>query len=108
MLGLKHAVKIGNSPPFKKFGAKMHLGTLPRCPELAPGSDEYWVCFVRHHANTEHHVTGTCKMGPYYDSEAVVDPELRVHGTKGLRVADGLFSILCFVQCAIYSDFKIY
>jgi len=27
-----------------------------------------------------------CKMGT--DSEAVVDPQLRVHGLKGLRIAD--------------------
>lgn len=67
----------------------MHLGVLPRCPTLKPGSDEYWICFVRHHANTEHHVAGTCKMGPATDKTAVVDPELRVFGVTGLRVADG-------------------
>jgi choline dehydrogenase len=32
------------------------------------------------------HAGGTCKMG--VDSAAVVDPELRVHGISGLRVAD--------------------
>jgi choline dehydrogenase len=32
------------------------------------------------------HVVGTCKMG--VDKLAVVDPELRVHGILGLRVAD--------------------
>jgi len=32
------------------------------------------------------HPTSTCKMG--VDAMAVVDPELRVHGTDGLRVAD--------------------
>jgi choline dehydrogenase-like flavoprotein len=32
------------------------------------------------------HPVGTCKMG--VDKLAVVDPELRVHGTVGLRVAD--------------------
>ena len=32
------------------------------------------------------HAVGTCKMG--VDELAVVDPELRVHGTLGLRVAD--------------------
>ncbi|HEX4566518.1 MAG TPA: GMC oxidoreductase, partial [Vicinamibacterales bacterium] len=32
------------------------------------------------------HAVGTCKMG--VDTLAVVDPELRVHGTLGLRVAD--------------------
>jgi len=32
------------------------------------------------------HAVGTCKMG--VDKLAVVDPELRVHGIVGLRVAD--------------------
>ena len=32
------------------------------------------------------HGVGTCKMG--VDKLAVVDPELRVHGILGLRVAD--------------------
>src|SRR5882724_6970309 len=32
------------------------------------------------------HAVGTCKMG--VDKLAVVDPELRVHGLQGLRVAD--------------------
>jgi len=32
------------------------------------------------------HGVGTCKMG--VDKLAVVDPELRVHGVSGLRVAD--------------------
>lgn len=32
------------------------------------------------------HAAGTCKMG--VDKLAVVDPQLRVHGLMGLRVAD--------------------
>jgi choline dehydrogenase len=32
------------------------------------------------------HPVGTCKMG--VDNLAVVDPQLRVHGFTGLRVAD--------------------
>jgi choline dehydrogenase len=32
------------------------------------------------------HAVGTCKIG--VDKFAVVDPELRVHGVSGLRVAD--------------------
>ncbi|MCY1216283.1 Alcohol dehydrogenase [acceptor] [compost metagenome] len=42
--------------------------------------------FVRTHADTVYHPVGTCKMG--IDDMAVVDPELRVRGLDGLRVAD--------------------
>jgi choline dehydrogenase len=41
---------------------------------------------VRASCNTIFHPTGTCRMGT--DASAVVDPELRVRGLRGLRVAD--------------------
>jgi choline dehydrogenase len=34
------------------------------------------------------HPAGTCRMGPDTDPDAVTDPQLRVHGITGLRVAD--------------------
>lgn len=42
--------------------------------------------YVRRTIITYHHQVGTCKMG--IDADAVVDPELRVYGVTGLRVAD--------------------
>lgn len=42
--------------------------------------------YVRTHASTIWHPVGTCKMGR--DRMAVVDPQLRVHGVRGLRVVD--------------------
>jgi choline dehydrogenase-like flavoprotein len=42
--------------------------------------------FIRNTSDTVYHPVGSCRMGP--DSGAVVDPELRVHGVAGLRVAD--------------------
>jgi choline dehydrogenase len=61
-----------------------------RGKEIAPGadkqSDEALVAYVRETCSTVWHPVGTCKMGT--DPMAVVDPELRVHGIKGLRVVD--------------------
>ena len=58
--------------------------------EIAPGaqiqSDADLLEWVRNTAETTYHPVGTCKMGQ--DAMAVVDPELRVHGIEGLRVAD--------------------
>jgi len=37
---------------------------------------------------TQHHISGTCKMGPSSDSMAVVSQYCHVHGLEGLRVVD--------------------
>ena len=58
--------------------------------EMLPGaevqSDEQLMAYIREHAATVFHPVGTCKMG--VDAMSVVDPQLRVRGVKGLRVAD--------------------
>jgi choline dehydrogenase len=58
--------------------------------ELRPGpqveSLDDLRAFVRRTADSYHHQAGSCKMG--LDDNAVVDPQLRVYGVDGLRVAD--------------------
>ena len=60
--------------------------------EIQPGetmlSDAEIDAFVRDHAESAYHPCGTCKMGDAGDPLAVVDPECRVIGIDGLRVAD--------------------
>jgi choline dehydrogenase len=58
--------------------------------EIAPGdaaaSDDDILAWIRRTGGTIYHPSGTCRMGG--DPESVVDPELRVRGIDGLRVAD--------------------
>jgi choline dehydrogenase/4-pyridoxate dehydrogenase len=60
--------------------------------EIGPGrgvvTDAQLEAYVRKTAVTAHHPAGTCKMGAENDPFAVVDRQLRVRGTEGLRVVD--------------------
>jgi choline dehydrogenase len=54
--------------------------------ELAPGAADS-EAYIRAGASTLWHPVGTCSLGA--DSQtSVVDGHLRVHGVKGLRIAD--------------------
>jgi hypothetical protein len=44
--------------------------------------------WIRQTVGSYYHPSGTCQIGPRPGDGAVVDPELRVHGISGLRVAD--------------------
>ena len=61
-----------------------------RLREVLPGSSRSSAAgltdFVRQACATYHHMVGTCRMG--VAACCVVDPELRVYGIRGLRVAD--------------------
>ncbi len=63
-----------------------------RGKELQPGaeaqSDEALDAVIREHAESAYHPCGTCRMGAVDDPRSVVDPEGRVIGVEGLRVAD--------------------
>lgn len=60
--------------------------------EIQPGdalqTDEELDSFIREHAESAYHPCGTCRMGAVDDPMSVVDPECRVIGVEGLRVAD--------------------
>ncbi|WP_379061326.1 choline dehydrogenase [Mesorhizobium sp. UC22_110] len=63
-----------------------------RGQEISPGShvqsDDELDAFIRAHAESAYHPCGTCRIGRADDLHAVVDPECRVIGVDGLRVAD--------------------
>ena len=60
--------------------------------EIQPGAgvqtDDHLDDFLRQHVESAYHPCGTARMGRRDDPMAVVDPECRVIGVDGLRVAD--------------------
>ncbi|WP_345411657.1 GMC family oxidoreductase [Actinomycetospora chlora] len=77
--GVEIGLELADQPAFRKLIAR----------RVAPGPDlrrEALTDFVRRAAMPYFHPAGTCAMGRH--ERAVVDPELRVHGVEGLRVAD--------------------
>ncbi|GIT90005.1 choline dehydrogenase [Jannaschia pagri] len=63
-----------------------------RGQEIQPGeavqTDDQLDAFIRDHVESAYHPCGTAKMGAKDDPMAVVDPECRVIGVEGLRLAD--------------------
>ena len=78
--GLKLLRRITATPDMQRFI------TSEFQPGPAVATDEELLAYARQRGGTVYHPTSTCKMG--VDPMAVVDPELRVHGLVGLRVAD--------------------
>ena len=77
--GAALARRLGASPAYDRL----------RAEEIEPGlSIQDLTQFARAKADTIYHPTGTCRMGPASDRDAVVDSRLRVHGIDGLRIAD--------------------
>ncbi|XP_076222089.1 glucose dehydrogenase [FAD, quinone] isoform X2 [Nomia melanderi] len=86
--GVKIGVALSRTAAFRRFGSELNSKQFPGCKHIPMYSDPYWECMIRHYSATIYHPVGTCKMGPYWDPEAVVDPQLRVYGVSGLRVID--------------------
>ncbi|MEO0679214.1 MAG: choline dehydrogenase [Pseudomonadota bacterium] len=79
---IRMAREIFGAPPFDPFRGK----------EIQPGddvrTDAALDAFIRDHAESAYHPCGTVRMGAPDDPMSVVDPECRVIGVEGLRVAD--------------------
>ena len=77
--GAKIVHKILSATAFKNYDGKMIYGNID-------ASDDELRQLIADHADTIYHPVGTCRMGS--DEASVIDPELRVRGMDGLRVAD--------------------
>ena len=78
--GLRVQLEIAGHAPLAGFLKDPYL------PDRVDPDDDALVEHVRRWNQTEYHPVGTCAMGVH--SHAVVDLELRVRGTEGLRVVD--------------------
>ncbi|GAC1346713.1 MAG: choline dehydrogenase [Acetobacteraceae bacterium] len=74
------ARRLGRAKPF----ADLVLEELQ--PDPGVTSDAAMLDYIRGAGTTVYHPCGTCRMGA--DDAAVLDPQLRVRGLDGLRVAD--------------------
>jgi choline dehydrogenase len=79
LAGLRLAREIGGAQAMAEWRKEE---VLPGAASTAARQHD----FLRRSVGTYYHAVGTCKMGT--DTAAVTDPQLRVRGIDGLRVAD--------------------
>lgn len=84
--GCKLVEKIFQTEPLKN--TVKSLATVMNEGESIENEDQFWEAYVRKYSLTVYHPTSTCKMGTENDHMAVVTPDTRVKGVKGLRVVD--------------------
>lgn len=92
VLGMVESIRIVlalmRTRALSRWDMQPELTPDPDCAHHAFDTDAYWACVVVTDTKPENHHSGTCKMGPVWDPETVVDPELRVLGVPNLRVMD--------------------
>lgn len=80
--GMKLARKLLASDPLQPYYLREDFPG----PEVQ--SDDELMGAAKERGTTTFHPSGTCRMGPATDPQAVVDDQLRVHGLESLRVVD--------------------
>jgi choline dehydrogenase len=80
--GIQIARKIAEYDPLRPHITEEHAPGR----HIASDDEAGILDWARNTAVTIYHPSGTCRMGA--DDTSIVDPELRVRGVAGLRVAD--------------------
>jgi choline dehydrogenase len=78
--GIRQSREIMSQGALRKYIKSEHF------PGGKVRSQAEYELYAKQYGRTGYHPVGTCKMG--IDEASVVDPQLRVHGIAGLRVAD--------------------
>ncbi|MFT4434603.1 GMC family oxidoreductase [Caballeronia sp. 15715] len=78
--GIRQSREIMSQGALRKYIKSEHF------PGGKVRSQAEYELYAKQYGRTGYHPVGTCKMG--VDEASVVDPQLRVHGIVGLRVAD--------------------
>ncbi|SAL29338.1 GMC family oxidoreductase [Caballeronia humi] len=78
--GIRQSREIMNQHALRKYIKSEHF------PGSAVRSQARYEEYAQQYGRTGYHPVGTCRMG--VDEMSVVDPQLRVRGIEGLRVAD--------------------
>jgi choline dehydrogenase len=89
--GVKRARELVRQPAMARYVD----GDMWPGDDIAVDDDAGIERFIRQRGETLYHPVGTCRMG--VGSDAVVDPQLRVHGVDGLRVIDA--SVMPKIVC---------
>nr|XP_023011603.1 glucose dehydrogenase [FAD, quinone]-like isoform X3 [Leptinotarsa decemlineata] len=86
LAGIKLSLKLSHTDALQKLGIHLNHNKVPGCEHYE--GDNYWKCAIKYLSVNLGQISGTAKMGPVTDKEAVVDEKLRVYGVHKLRVAD--------------------
>jgi choline dehydrogenase-like flavoprotein len=96
LAGMRMARRVAAQEPMARWVAQE---VFPG-PEVQSDTDLSELARAAHH--TVYHVCGTCRMGAADDPAAVVDPQLRVRGIAGLRIADAsIFPVITSVNTVV-------